>query len=94
MSTTADEGPSAWLTLGRLLDARLMLDEQTFDALDDQHRRLAVRVEAVESAVATLEELLLGSSALPGVPGPTGQARQLPGRPGAKPEHGKCAGSK
>ena len=59
MSTTADDEPPSSLTPGQLLDARHVLDDQTFDALDDQHRRLAARVEALESAVATLEDLLL-----------------------------------
>ena len=65
MSTASDDEPSASLTPGQLLDARLLLDDQTFDALDDQHRRLAARVEALESAVALLEELLLRSPARP-----------------------------
>ena len=59
MSTTVDAEPPASLTPGQLLDARHVLDDQTFDALDDQHRRLAARVEALEAAVATLEGLLL-----------------------------------
>ena len=59
MSTSADAEPPASLTPGQLLDARHLLDDQTFDALDDQHRRLAGRVEALEAAVATLEGLLL-----------------------------------
>ena len=61
MNTTADGEPSASLTPGQLLDARLLLDDQTFDALDDQHRRLAARVDALELAVALLEGLLLRS---------------------------------
>lgn len=83
----------ARLTLGRLLEARLLLDEQTFDALDDQHRRLAARIEALESTVAMLEGILLRSSALPGAPGATGQARQAPGPQRANPEQGECTGS-
>jgi hypothetical protein len=59
VNATPDEQPPSPLTPGRLLDARLVLDEQTFDALDDQHRRLAARVERLEAVVATLEELLL-----------------------------------
>jgi hypothetical protein len=59
VSTTPDDQPPPALTPGRLLDARLVLDDQTFDALDDQHRRLATRVERLEAVVATLEELLL-----------------------------------
>jgi hypothetical protein len=47
------------LTPGQLIDARHLLDDQTFDALDDQHRRLAARVDALEAAVAMLEELLI-----------------------------------
>ncbi len=46
MSTASDDEPSGSLTPGQLLDARLLLDDQTFDALDDQHRRLAARVDA------------------------------------------------
>jgi hypothetical protein len=47
------------LTPGQLIDARHLLNDQTFDALDDQHRRLAARVGALEAAVAMLEELLI-----------------------------------
>ena len=65
MNTTADGEPSASLTPGQLLDARLLLDDQRFDALDDQHRRLAARVDALESVVAILEGLLLRSPARP-----------------------------
>jgi hypothetical protein len=61
----SDGEPSASLTPGQLLDARLLLDDQTFDALDDQHRRLAARVDALESVVAVLEGLLLRSPARP-----------------------------
>jgi hypothetical protein len=59
VSTSPDDEPPASLTPGQLLDARHLLDDQTFDALNDQHRRLAARVEALEAAVATLEDLLL-----------------------------------
>jgi hypothetical protein len=59
VSTSADDEPLVSLTPGQLLDARHVLDDQTFDALDDQHRRLAARVDALEAAVATLEGLLL-----------------------------------
>jgi hypothetical protein len=59
VSARADVEPLASLTPGHLLDARHVLDDQTFDALDDQHRRLAARVDALEAAVAMLEELLL-----------------------------------
>ena len=59
MSTTADPEPPASLTPGQLLDARHLLDDQTFDALDDQHRRLAARVDALEAVVAMLEDLLI-----------------------------------
>jgi hypothetical protein len=59
VSTSPDDEPPASVTPGQLLDARHVLDDQTFDALDDQHRRLAARVEALEAAVATLEGLLL-----------------------------------
>ena len=59
MSTAPGDEPPVSPTPGQLLDARLVLDDQTFDALDDQHRRLAARVEALEAAVATLEGLLL-----------------------------------
>jgi hypothetical protein len=46
-------------TPGQLLDARLVLDDQTFDALDDQLRQLATRVSALEATVAMLEGLML-----------------------------------
>ena len=59
MSTAPGDEPPVSPTPGQLLDARHVLDDQTFDALDDQHRRLAARVEALEAAVATLEGLLL-----------------------------------
>jgi hypothetical protein len=42
-----------------LLDAWYLLNDETFDALDGQHRRLAARVEALEAAVVTLEGLLI-----------------------------------
>jgi hypothetical protein len=59
MTTMPDDEAPAPLTPGQLLDARLVLDDQTFDALDDQHRRLAARVEKLEAVVAMLERLLL-----------------------------------
>ena len=59
MSASPDAEPPASLTPGQLLDARHLLDDQTFDALDDQHRRLAARVDALEGVVAMLEELLI-----------------------------------
>jgi hypothetical protein len=59
MITTPDAEPPVALTPGQLLDARHVLDDQTFDALDDQHRRLAARVEALEAVVAILEGLLI-----------------------------------
>jgi uncharacterized membrane protein YgcG len=59
LSTTPDAEPPVPPTPGRLLDARHVLDDQTFDALDDQHQRLAARVEALEAAVAILEGLLI-----------------------------------
>ncbi len=46
-------------TPGQLLDARHVLDDQTFDALDDQHRKLAARVSPLEATVAMLEGLML-----------------------------------
>jgi hypothetical protein len=55
------ENSDAPLTLGQQLDARLVLDDQTVDALDDQHRRLAARVKALENTVAMLEGLMLGA---------------------------------
>jgi hypothetical protein len=58
LSTTPDAEPPVPLTPGQL-DARHVLDDQTFDALDDQHLRLAARVEALEAAVAILEGLLI-----------------------------------
>jgi len=84
MSTTSDDEPFASQTPGQLLDARLLLDDQTFDALDDQHQRLAARVDALESAVAVLEGLLLRS------PGQAGEsARSL----GTQLDQGGGAGS-
>jgi hypothetical protein len=59
VSASPDAEPPASLTPGQLLDARHLLDDQTFDALDDQHRRLAARVDALEGVVAMLEELLM-----------------------------------
>jgi hypothetical protein len=59
VSASPDREPPASLTPGQLLDARHLLDDQTFDALDDQHRRLAARVDALEGVVAMLEELLI-----------------------------------
>jgi hypothetical protein len=59
VNTDPDAELPASLTPGQLLDARHMLDDQTFDALDDQHQRLAARVDALEAAVSMLEELLL-----------------------------------
>jgi hypothetical protein len=47
------------LTPGQLIDAQHLLDDQTFDALDDQHRRLAARVDVLEAVVAMLEELVI-----------------------------------
>jgi hypothetical protein len=79
VSTNGDDEPSASLTPGQLLDARLLLDDQTFDALDDQHRRLAARVQALEAVVAMFEELLLRPRAVPTagvqVHGPTRPSR-------------------
>ncbi len=49
VSTSPDAEPPASLTPGQLLDARHVLDDQIFDALDDQHRRLAARVDALEA---------------------------------------------
>jgi len=60
VSTAPDPELPSPLTPGQMLDARLVLDDQTFDALDDQHRRLAARVEALEGVVAMLEQLALG----------------------------------
>jgi hypothetical protein len=51
--------PVAPLTLGQQLDARHVLDEQTFDALDNQHQQLAARVADLAATVAMLEELVL-----------------------------------
>jgi len=84
MSTASDDELSASLTPGRLLDARLLLDDQTFDALDDQHRRLVARVDALESALAVLEGLLLRSPGQAGEP-----ARSL----GMQRDQGGGAGS-
>lgn len=93
MSTASDDEPSSTLTPGRLLDARLLLDDQTFDALDDQHRRLAARVEALESAVAVLEGLLLRSPGPPEVPGVPGWAPEPGCPPGTQLEQGGGAGT-
>ena len=60
MNTAPDAEPPAPLTPGQMLDARMVLDDQTFDALDDQHRRLAARVDSLEVVVTMLERLLLG----------------------------------
>jgi hypothetical protein len=57
VSAGTDDEPDS-LTPGQLLDARLLLDDQTFDALDDQHRRLAARVDALQAVVTMLEQLL------------------------------------
>ena len=81
MSTGSDDEPSASPTPGQLLDARLLLDDQTFDALDDQHRRLAARVDALESAVAVLEGLLVRSPGPQdglGVPDPAAEPARPP----------------
>jgi hypothetical protein len=59
VSLSADDEPPVPLTPGQLIDARHVLDDQTFDALDDQHKRLAARVDALEAAVAMLEGLLI-----------------------------------
>lgn len=59
MSTSPDAEPPAAATPGQLLDAWYLLNDETFDALDGQHRRLAARVEALEAAVVTLEGLLI-----------------------------------
>jgi hypothetical protein len=92
MSTASDDEPPASLTPGQLLDARLLLDDQTFDALDDQHRRLAARVEALESAVAVLEGLLLRSPGPPEVPGVPCRAPEPARPPGTQVEQGGGAG--
>jgi hypothetical protein len=93
MSATSDDEPSGSPTPGQLLDARLLLDDQTFDALDDQHRRLAARVEALESAVAVLEGLLLRSPSPAEVPAVPGRAPE-PARPlGTQLDQGGGAGT-
>ena len=51
--------PAVPPTLGQRLDDRLGLDEQTFEALDNQHRQLAARVASLAAAVARLEALVL-----------------------------------
>lgn len=88
MITKPDDEPPAPLTPGQLLDARLVLDGQTFDALDDQHRRLAARVEALEAVVAMVEELLLRSPAMPGTLGVPSQAHESACPPRAQHEQG------
>jgi len=92
MSTASDDGPSDSPTPGQLLDARLLLDDQTFDALDDQHRRLAARVDALESAVAVLEGLLLRSPGPPGSPDVRGRAPEPARPPGTLLDQGGGAG--
>jgi hypothetical protein len=92
MSTDSDDESSALLSPGRLLDARFLLDDQTFDALDDQHRRLASRVDALESAVAVLEALLMRSPAPPGSPGVPGRAPERARPPGTELDQGGGAG--
>jgi hypothetical protein len=88
VSTDGDDEPSVALTPGQLLDARLLLDDQTFDAIDDQHRRLAARVDALEAVVAMFEELLLRPSVLPGTPGVPSQAHESACPPRAQHEQG------
>ena len=51
--------PARFLTLGQQLDARHELDEQTFDALDNQHQQLAARVADLAATVAVLEAMVL-----------------------------------
>jgi len=51
--------PAVRLTLGQWLDARLELDEQTFEALDNQHQQLAAWVSCLAATVARLEALVL-----------------------------------
>lgn len=92
MSTDSDDEQAALLSPGRLLDARLLLDDQTFDALDDQHRRLAARVDALESAVAMLEALLVRSPAPPGSPGAPDWAPEPACPPGTQLDQGGGAG--
>jgi hypothetical protein len=94
MSATSDDKPSGSPTPGQLLDARLLLDDQTFDALDDQHRRLAARVEALESAVAVLEGLLLRSPGSPEGPGVPGRAPEPARPPGTQLDQGGGSGTR
>jgi len=51
--------PAVPPTLGQQLDARHELDEQTFDALDNQHQQLAARVADLAATVAVLEAMVL-----------------------------------
>jgi hypothetical protein len=93
VTATPDAEPSASPTPGQLLDARLLLDDQTFDALDDQHRRLVARVDGLEGVVNMLERLLLQSPVVPGVPSAAGQGSEPARPPGAQPEHDAGAGA-
>jgi hypothetical protein len=93
VSTAPEDETPAPLTPGQLLDARLVLDDQTFDALDDQHRRLAARVETLEAVVAMFEDLLLRPSAMLGTRGVAGQAHEPNRRPRAQHEQGGSGGS-
>jgi hypothetical protein len=90
--TSPDDEPPVSLTPGQLLDARHVLDDQTFDALDDQHRRLAARVEGLEAVVNMLERLLLRSPALPEVPGATRKEPESARPPGTRPGQDGGAG--
>jgi hypothetical protein len=50
-------------TIGQRIDSQLALDEQTFEALDAQHRQLAARVDGMAATVAMLEALIIGPAA-------------------------------
>jgi hypothetical protein len=56
----ASPDPERKPSIGEQLDARLMLDEQTFQAMGGQLEEQRARIAALEAAVAVLEALLLG----------------------------------
>ncbi|MGO9078704.1 MAG: hypothetical protein ACLQDY_06630 [Streptosporangiaceae bacterium] len=63
MTFEVSRGLTSPPTLGERIDAQFEMDEQTFEALDRQHRALADRVAALEVTVRLLRSLALGSEA-------------------------------